>query len=120
MLVGGIFLFFHSVPTLVAMQNLVAPNIRATAAFLYFFVQTLVGVGFGPPVTGYLSDLYASHHLGASFSQACQGAVLSGACANASAFGIRMALGTSCGFFAWGALHYFIAARLLGRRERMA
>jgi len=120
MLVGGIFLFFHSVPTLVAMQNLVASNVRATAAFLYFFVQTLVGVGFGPPVTGYLSDLYASHHLGAPFSQMCHGAALSAACESASAFGIRMALGTSCGFFAWGALHYFIAARLLGRRERMA
>ena len=120
MLVGGIFLFFHSVPTLVAMQNLVAPNIRATAAFLYFFVQTLVGVGFGPPITGFLSDLYASHALGAPFGATCHGPALTGACASASAFGLRMALGTSCLFFVWGAIHYFIAARLLARSEQAA
>ncbi|MGI4880164.1 MAG: MFS transporter, partial [Janthinobacterium lividum] len=118
LLSGGIFLFFHSVPTLVAMQNLVASNVRATAAFLYFFVQTLIGVGFGPPITGLLSDMYASHALGSSFGATCHQAVVTGACAVASAYGVRMALGTSCLFFLWGAAHYFVAARRLAAVER--
>lgn len=120
MLVGGILLFLHSVPPLVALQNLVPPNVRATAAFLYYFVQNAVGVGFGPLLTGKFSDLYASHALGQSFQAACPGPVYAGACAAASAHGIRLALATSCIFFVWGAIHFLIGARWLARREQAA
>lgn len=117
LLVGGIFMFFHAVPTLVAMQNMVAPNMRATAAFLYFFVSTLVGIGLGPSVIGKLSDIYASSALGGSFATSCVGQTLTTACAAASAYGVRMALVTSCSFFVWGAIHYWIAARSMDRER---
>jgi predicted MFS family arabinose efflux permease len=115
MLVGGTFMFFHAVPTLVAMQNMVAVNMRATAAFLYFFVSTLVGVGIGPVIIGKLSDIYASSMLGGAFAVHCGKPPLSGVCAAASAYGIRMALVTSCLFFVWGAIHYWLAARAIGK-----
>jgi len=120
MLAGGVFMFFHSVPTLVAMQNLVPPDIRTTAAFVYFFVSTLVGVGLGPPITGFFSDFYASMALGADFAAHCPGKQLVGACAAASAAGLREALGTSCIFLVWGCIHFAFAARILGRREKWA
>lgn len=116
LLIGGTFMFFHAVPTLVAMQNMVAPNMRATAAFLYFFVSTLVGIGLGPSVVGKLSDLFASSALGGAFAVECIGQKLTGACAAASAYGVRMALVTSCGFFIWGAIHYWLAARAMDRK----
>jgi MFS family permease len=115
MLVGGTFMFFHAVPTLVAMQNMVAANMRATAAFLYFFVSTLVGVGIGPSIIGRLSDIYASTVLGGAFVGQCGKPPLDAACAAASAYGIRMALVTSCIFFVWGAIHYWLAARAIGK-----
>jgi predicted MFS family arabinose efflux permease len=120
MLVGGIFMFFHSVPTLVAMQNRVPPNIRATAAFVYFFISTLVGVGLGPPVTGFLSDVYATMVLGSDFASHCPGKQLVGACAQASGTGLRYALGTSCVFLVWGCVHFAFAARILAREEEAA
>jgi len=120
MLAGGVFMFFHSVPTLVAMQNMVPPDIRTTAAFVYFFISTLVGVGLGPPITGFFSDIYASLALGADFASHCPGKQLVGACAAASATGLRQALGTSCVFLLWGCVHFAFAARILARLERKA
>lgn len=98
--IGGVFLFFHSVPTLVAFQNMVTPQQRTTAAFVYFFVSTLVGVGFGPPLLGLLSDVFAA-------------AVPAGEGLNASAIGVRSALLSSVALYAWAALHYWLASRAI-------
>lgn len=103
--IAGIFLFFHSVPTLVAFQNMVAPQQRTTAAFVYFFVSTMVGVGFGPPLLGLLSDLFAS---ASGVADA----------AEASAIGVRSALLASIGLYAWAALHYALAARAIAAEDR--
>lgn len=103
--IAGVFLFFHSVPTLVAFQNMVAPQQRTTAAFVYFFVSTMVGVGFGPPLLGLLSDLFA-------------GASGIADPAAASAIGVRSALLASIGLYAWAALHYGLAARAIAAEDR--
>lgn len=117
---GGILLFFHNIPTLVAFQNMVGPRMRATAAFVFFFISTLVGIGLGPPVIGFVSDLYAGAAFPAGdFAAACPGgrapagadAVLVQACLAASGAGVRHALMTSMAFFAVGALHYYVASR---------
>lgn len=112
--IAGVFLFFYSVPTLVAFQNLVAPNMRTTAAFVYFFVATLVGVGLGPPLLGLASDVFAGMAL-PGFSTLCTDAKLTSDCAAASAIGVRNALRSSIGLYAWAALHYWLAARALVR-----
>ncbi len=103
--IAGVFLFFHSVPTLVAFQNMVAPQQRTTAAFVYFFVSTMVGVGFGPPLLGLLSDLFAT---ASGVTDA----------AAASAIGVRNALLASIGLYAWAALHYGLAARAIAAEDR--
>jgi hypothetical protein len=103
--IAGVFLFFHSVPTLVAFQNMVAPQQRTTAAFVYFFVSTMVGVGFGPPLLGLLSDLFAT---ASGVTDA----------AAASAIGVRSALLASIGLYAWAALHYGLAARAIAAEDR--
>jgi predicted MFS family arabinose efflux permease len=114
---ASVFVFFHAVPTLVAFQNMVAPAERTTAAFVYFFVATLVGVGFGPPVIGLLSDAYASCTL-PNFASLCSSPKLTGACAAASASGVQAALVTSVGLYAWAAVHYWLAARAIAREAR--
>ena len=115
---GAILAFFHNVPTLVAFQNMVGPRMRATAAFVFFFVTTLVGVGVGPAVLGFISDLYANALFdGGSFSALCHTAkgvpvadALQAACTKASTTGIRYALLTSTIVAAWSALHYYLAS----------
>ncbi len=117
-IIGGIFLFFHNIPTLVAFQNMVGPRMRATAAFVFFFISTLVGVGLGPPLLGLVSDLYANASFaGGGFNARCAGEALSldAACAQASALGVRYALASSMALYAWGAVHYLIAARCIAR-----
>jgi hypothetical protein len=84
----------------------------------------LIGVGFGPTLTGILSDVYAhlAFHAG-DLSAICPGgqarAVLDSgvmsACQAASSTGIKEAIGTMALFFLWAALHYFLAARRLVR-----
>jgi len=114
--IAGIFLFLFAVPTLVAFQNMVAPDMRTTAAFIYFFVSTLIGVGFGPPLVGLVSDLFASAALPAGdFASLCTAPRLEGACAAASAAGVRSALLASVLLYAWAALHYLLAARAIAR-----
>ena len=114
---GGILLFFHSIPTLVAFQNMVGPRERATAAFAFFFVSTLVGVGLGPPLLGFVSDLYAAAAFAGDYGAVCAGddATLLAPCRIASAQGIRWALMSSMALYAWGAFHYFVAARAIRR-----
>lgn len=116
--IAGIFLFFHAVPTLVAFQNMVPPTMRTTAAFIYFFVSTLIGVGFGPPLVGLASDLFASHALtSGSFAALCTAPRLTGACAEASAIGVRQALLASILLYVWAAAHYWLAARAIRAGE---
>jgi MFS family permease len=119
-IVGGIFLFFHNIPTLVAFQNMVGPRMRATAAFVFFFVSTLVGVGLGPPLLGLVSDLFANaSYPGGGFNNACAGGATAtnSACAQASADGVQLALASSMVLYAWGAIHYLIAARCIARGQ---
>lgn len=113
---AGIFLFFHSVPTLVAFQNMVAANMRTTAAFVYFFVSTLIGVGFGPPLIGLVSDLYTGHAMGAAgIAAQCASDGTAAGCAAASARGVRASLLSSLSLYAWAAVHYWFAARAIAK-----
>jgi predicted MFS family arabinose efflux permease len=114
---GGILLFFHSIPTLVAFQNMVGVRERATAAFVFFFISTLVGVGLGPALLGFVSDLYASAAFAGDHGAVCAGDAAASlpACRSASAQGIRYALMSSMALYAWGAGHYYLAARAIRR-----
>ncbi|MCW2392691.1 spinster family MFS transporter [Sphingobium sp. B1D7B] len=117
---GAVLAFFHNVPTLVAFQNMVGPRMRATAAFVFFFVTTLVGVGLGPALIGFISDLYANALFAdGNYAALCGSktvstvAAVQSACTAASTSGIRYALMTSVLLPLWSALHFFLAARAI-------
>jgi len=117
-------LFVYYTPTLAIAQNMVGANMRASAAFLVSFVLGFVGIGFGPTIIGIMSDLLAQHAftLG-DFAAMCPGgaappgapADLAAACSQASADGIRNALGAITILLGWAAVHYLLAGRSLRR-----
>jgi predicted MFS family arabinose efflux permease len=102
-------------PTMGLMHNLVTPRMRATATALLYLTVNLFGAGFGPPLTGFLSDkLAAASYSGAHYAESCR--VLSAAdhaCMAASANGVRWALVIATAAFLWSAVHYLIAAKTL-------
>jgi predicted MFS family arabinose efflux permease len=117
---GNLFTFFYQTPTIVAMQNMVSPRMRASAAFVFFFTTTLVGVGAGPAITGLFSDLFAQGAFGAGdFGAACPGgraipgaeATIVQACAAASTSGVKSALTTMALIYLWASLHFWLASR---------
>jgi MFS family permease len=55
-LVGG----FWPPPTYAAVQTLVKPHMRALASAVLLFFLNLIGLGAGPWVVGFLSDLFAA------------------------------------------------------------
>lgn len=46
-------------PSIAICQTMVAPNMRAVASAVMFFVLNMIGLGLGPLVVGVLSDTYA-------------------------------------------------------------
>jgi MFS family permease len=53
--------FFSSIifgPSYAAVQTLVSPGARATAAAILLFILTLIGLGLGPLAIGLLSDVF--------------------------------------------------------------
>lgn len=99
LLLSGTAQFLYLGPTYALVQTLAAPAMRATASALVLLVVNLVGLGIGPPLTGWLSDYFA----------AASGAANS----DASADGLRIALTATATLFLWGAFHYGLAARHL-------
>jgi predicted MFS family arabinose efflux permease len=112
------FMFWYQAPTMVAIQNMVGPRMRASAVFVYSFAATLLGVGFGPPLMGLFSDLFARRALaklapGATCSVEHvvhhSGSAVLDSCAAASTIGLRGALVVGAQLFLWAAFHYFRA-----------
>jgi hypothetical protein len=117
---GNCFTFFYQTPTIVTMQNMVTARMRATAAFVFFFTTTLIGVGLGPFITGLLSDLYAQGQFSfGDFTTLCPGGralpgaepAVAQACGAASTGGVRLALTTVSLSYLWAAFHYWMASR---------
>jgi predicted MFS family arabinose efflux permease len=122
LLAGHVALFLYWTPTIATAQNMVSANMRASAYFLCSLVLSLVGVGLGPTIAGYLSDTYASAAFtSGDYLHTCHGgraaagaaAQLVQSCAASSATGIRRALMTLSLTFVWAGLHYFLAGRTL-------
>jgi predicted MFS family arabinose efflux permease len=111
-------------PSLATFQNLVGPRMRALTIAIAFLVMGLIGSGLGPTLLGITSDWFAARAFTAGeFLQVCPGgrgaagadAAVDAACRAASAQGLRMALVSVLVFFLWGAVHFLLAARTLGR-----
>jgi len=59
MSVGWMLIYVYYVTVYPAIQDVVEPNLRATAMALYFFAMYVLGGAFGPLIVGALSDHYA-------------------------------------------------------------
>lgn len=120
LILAGAFLFLYYTPTQTVLQNMVGPNMRASAAFVFFLITSLVGYGFGPMLLGLVSDGLAGRTFpGGHYATLCRGAASLGdvalreACQSASASGIRSAMMLMSCVFLWAACHFFLAARTL-------
>jgi MFS family permease len=54
---GAFFMAFMQGPSVAAVQNLAAPEIRTQATAAFFFVTSALGMGFGPLSVGLFSDV---------------------------------------------------------------
>jgi predicted MFS family arabinose efflux permease len=124
LMAAHVALFVYWTPTIATAQNMVGASMRASSYFVVSIFLNLVGIGLGPTVAGWLSDVYArsAFTLG-DYAVACPGGhaaaeaaqSLVQSCAQASATGLRYALMTMSLTFVWAGLHYFLAARNLRR-----
>lgn len=74
-------------------QRLVPPDMRASAAALHAFGQTVFGLGLGSVVVGALSDTFTRAAYGPGARLACSGhAMLADRCMTASATGLQQAI----------------------------
>jgi MFS family permease len=122
--------YFYLGPTFAVTHNLVEPRMRASATALLFLVINLIGLGIGPPLIGWLSDLFGARAFTAAgvYAQVCPGgfagptadAALKGACAAATYTGIRNAFLVGAGIFVWSGVHYLIAALTLKKEPAAA
>ena len=145
LLLPGLFQYTYLGPTFGVIQNAVDKRRRATATAVLFLFLNLIALGGGPPLTGWLIDQFAQFgfahpdvhgtwralagmlggggHAGASFSDLCPGGLPKKGVEGALTAGCRpvLAEATRNGeivtffFYAWGALHYFLAAFTLSK-----
>ncbi len=125
LLLPGIFHYTYLGPTFGVMHNLVEPRMRATATAVLFFVLNLIALGFGPPFTGFVIDLFTQHLFAAQglgdFLAMCPGGKaavgasleLGAACKSAGAVGTRYGMLVTILIYAWAALHYLLGSRTL-------
>jgi MFS family permease len=116
-------------PTFAITHNLVEPRMRASATAILFLPINLIGLGFGPPFVGWLSDTLAKQRFGqlfngGDFEALCKGGVaakgaaadLATACGSASFDGVKWAIIITAGaVYTWAGVHYLLAARTLKR-----
>jgi predicted MFS family arabinose efflux permease len=113
--------FLYTGPMSGLIQNMVGPRSRATTSAILTLVINLIGLGMGPALTGWASDLYAAAaYTGAGdFAAACPGglavagatAAQAAACADAAFTGVQRALVTVSLAFVWAGVHFLLAAR---------
>tara|TARA_A100001391_G_scaffold126635_2_gene86631 strand:- start:1477 stop:2832 length:1356 start_codon:yes stop_codon:yes gene_type:complete len=97
-------------------QSLVEPRMRASAAALHAFGQTVAGLGLGSVVLGYLSDRLAVFLYKGNYAADClvsAKASLPAACLSASASGLQLSMQLSASVLLIAVLHYCLAAKNL-------
>lgn len=148
LLLPGMFAHTYFGPVFGVVQNAVGAQQRATATALIYIVITVIGVGCGPLVVGWMIDHLAAYHyghpgdggwlsnltgafsassdIGAGFAKACPGGAAPKGAAHAAAAACKVALtaGTREGqrlaflFMIWAAAHFAMASFGLNKELR--
>lgn len=117
LLFGATFCLYAFLPTIMTVtQRLVEPRMRATAAAIHAFGQTVFGLGFGSALLGWLSDRLATRAYGPAYIADCVGqgpGAPSPACEAASGAGLQQALALLGVFLLAAIATYWIAARTI-------
>lgn len=95
LLFAATFSLYAFLPTIMTVtQRLVEPRMRATAAAIHAFGQTVFGMALGAAFLGLMSDRLAARAYGTGYAAACQSAHLHPglACSTASGTGLQQAL----------------------------
>ena len=87
-------------PTFSIAHGLVGARERALAGALLLFIINLIGLGMGPVVTGWSSDVFKNHLVSQGLPELA-----------ASATGLRRSLCAMISVNVWSSLHYMRAAR---------
>jgi predicted MFS family arabinose efflux permease len=98
-------------------QSLVEPRMRASAAALHSFGQTVAGLGLGSVVLGYLSDRFAAAAYSGDYAAACLAAkgIPTAPCLAASATGLQQAMMSVGVVLLVAVYNYWRASRALPR-----
>jgi MFS family permease len=114
LLFAATFCLYAFLPTIMTVtQRLVEPRMRATAAAIHAFGQTVFGLGLGSVFLGWMSDRLASRHYGAGYVADClarRSGEPSLSCATASGSGLQQALLLLGLFLLLAIISYWIAA----------
>ena len=121
LLVGFLFLatallYAFTPAVMTVTQTLVEPRMRASAAALHSFGQTVAGLGIGSVALGFLSDVLAAYHFSGDYSAICQSArasIPSAECLAASAAGLQQSMLISASVLAISVINYLAAAKSL-------
>jgi hypothetical protein len=117
LLFAATFSLYAFLPTIMTVtQRLVEPRMRATAAAIHAFGQTVFGLGLGSAFLGLMSDWLARRSYGSGYLQQClaaRGQVPSGLCRAASGTGLQQALLLLGLFLLLAIACYWIAAKAI-------
>jgi predicted MFS family arabinose efflux permease len=116
-LFGATALLYAFTPAVMTVtQTLVEPRMRASAAALHAFGQTVAGLGLGSVALGYLSDVLASYQFSGDYSAVCvrhAASTVDDSCLVASAAGLQQSMLISASVLAIAVVNYVMAARSL-------
>jgi predicted MFS family arabinose efflux permease len=117
LLFAATFCLYAFLPTIMTVtQRLVEPRMRATAAAIHAFGQTVFGLGLGSAFLGWMSDRLANRHYGLGYAADClarKAGAPTPACAAASGTGLQQALLLLGLFLLLAIVSYWIAARAI-------
>ncbi len=115
LLFAATFCLYAFLPTIMTVtQRLVEPRMRATAAAIHAFGQTVFGLGLGSAFLGLMSDWLARRAYGAGYAELCltaKGQVPSTLCSAASGTGLQQALLLLGLFLLLAIASFWVAAR---------
>ena len=113
LLFAATFCLYAFLPTIMTVtQRLVEPRMRATAAAIHAFGQTVFGLGIGSAFLGLMSDWLARWHYGDGYRAECL-TVPSAACAAASATGLQQAMLLLGLFLVFAIAAFWLASRAI-------
>jgi predicted MFS family arabinose efflux permease len=122
-LAAGVATDLKNGPNFAAVQNIAPARMRATAAGVYMLGPTLIGFSIGPPLSGFLSDAFASFLYAGpagTFETLCGagrgGLKITEACRAASAAGLTTALTIVTFAYFGAALAFYICSRSFNHR----